>query len=84
MDLSIQRSPVIKFRLHIIIGTLLLIVFILIIARITDSGTPKTRTNIWGIVVVSYLPTYFLVSSWNSLTHDQSASNQLFLWHIKS
>ncbi|CAP96184.1 Pc21g12870 [Penicillium rubens Wisconsin 54-1255] len=51
MDLSIQRSPVIKFRLHIIIGTLLLIVFILIIARITDSGTPKTRTNIWGIVV---------------------------------
>ncbi|KAJ6185142.1 hypothetical protein N7519_006443 [Penicillium mononematosum] len=51
MNLSIERSPVIKFRLHIVIGALLLTVFILIIARITDSGTPKTRTNIWGIVV---------------------------------
>jgi hypothetical protein len=63
MNLSNERSPVIKFRLHIIIGALLLIVFILLIARIADSGTPKTRTNIWGIVVVSYFPTYILISS---------------------
>ncbi|CAG8048394.1 unnamed protein product [Penicillium nalgiovense] len=51
MNLSIQNSPVIKFRLHIIMGALLLIVFILLIARFADSGTPKTRTNVWGIVV---------------------------------
>ncbi|CAG8882748.1 unnamed protein product [Penicillium egyptiacum] len=62
MNLSIERSPVIKFRLHIIIGALVLIVFILIIARIANSGTPKTRTNIWGIAVVSYLPTYTAIS----------------------
>jgi hypothetical protein len=62
MNLSNERSPVIKFRLHIIIGALLLIVFILLIARIADSGTPKTRTNIWGIVVVSYFSTYLLIS----------------------
>ncbi|KAJ5606820.1 hypothetical protein N7537_003439 [Penicillium hordei] len=51
MNLSIERSPVIKSRLHIIIGAWVFIVFILIIARITNSGTPKTRTNVWGIAV---------------------------------
>jgi hypothetical protein len=45
----------IKFRLHIIIGALVSIVFILIIARVADKGTPKTRVNIWGIAVVSSL-----------------------------
>ncbi|CAI7577518.1 unnamed protein product [Penicillium discolor] len=51
MNISIERSPVLKFRLHIIIGVWVCIVFILIIARIANSGTPKTRTNIWGIAV---------------------------------
>ncbi|KAJ5817061.1 hypothetical protein N7447_009294 [Penicillium robsamsonii] len=51
MNLSVERSPVLKFRLHIIIGASVFIVFILIIARIANSGTPKTRTNIWGIAV---------------------------------
>ncbi|KAK9850704.1 hypothetical protein MYU51_011773 [Penicillium brevicompactum] len=51
MNLSIERSPTLKFRLHIIIGSLVSVVFILIIARIANNGTPKTRTNIWGIAV---------------------------------
>ncbi|KAJ5484557.1 hypothetical protein N7453_012025 [Penicillium expansum] len=45
MNLSIERSPMIKFRLHIIIGASVFIIFILLIARIANSGTPKTRTN---------------------------------------
>ncbi|KOS47018.1 hypothetical protein ACN38_g2000 [Penicillium nordicum] len=51
MDLSIERSPVLKFRLHILIGAWVFIILILIIARIANSGTPKTRTNVWGIAV---------------------------------
>ncbi|KAJ5872519.1 uncharacterized protein N7529_004872 [Penicillium soppii] len=51
MDLSIERNPVIKFRLHIIIGALAFLVFVLIIARVANHGTPKTRTNVWGIAV---------------------------------
>ncbi|KAJ9491849.1 hypothetical protein VN97_g1423 [Penicillium thymicola] len=51
MDLSIERSPVLKFRLHILIGAWVFIVLIFIIARIANSGTPKTRTNVWGIAV---------------------------------
>ena len=85
MNLSIERSPIIKFRLHIIIGALVSIVFILIIARVANNGTPKTRTNIWGIAVVSkvlfgYMPIN-IVS--NSLIHIQSASNLPFSWRIK-
>lgn len=55
MNLSTKRSPMIQFRLHIIIGAMVSIVFILIIARVADKGTPKTRVNIWGIAVVSSL-----------------------------
>lgn len=62
MDLSIERSPVLKFRLHILIGAWVFIILILIIARIANSGTPKTRTNVWGIAVVSYFPEYILIS----------------------
>lgn len=62
MNLSIERSPALKFRLHIIIGAWVFIVFILIIARIANSGTPKTRTNVWGIAVVSYFAAYILIS----------------------
>ncbi|KAJ5770596.1 uncharacterized protein N7511_002647 [Penicillium nucicola] len=51
MHLALERSPLIKFRLHIIIGALLSIIFILLIARVADKGTPKTRLNIWGIIV---------------------------------
>ncbi|KAL3459781.1 hypothetical protein BJX64DRAFT_290949 [Aspergillus heterothallicus] len=43
--------PRTKFRLHIIIGALILITFILVIVRIADNGTPKSRTNTWGIAV---------------------------------
>ncbi|KAE8422975.1 hypothetical protein BDV36DRAFT_290788 [Aspergillus pseudocaelatus] len=51
MNLSIENSPKIKFRLHIIIGSLLLLTFVLVIARVTDKGTPSSRTNTWGIAV---------------------------------
>ncbi|KNG89895.1 hypothetical protein ANOM_001701 [Aspergillus nomiae NRRL 13137] len=51
MNLSIDNSPKIKFRLHIIIGSLLLLTFILVIARVADKGTPSSRTNTWGIAV---------------------------------
>lgn len=53
MNLSIENNPKIKFRLHIIIGSLLLLTFILVIARVADKGTPSSRTNTWGIAVVS-------------------------------
>lgn len=41
-----------KLRLHLIIGVFVLITLILAIARVTDSGTPSSRTNSWGIAVV--------------------------------
>ncbi|EYE97116.1 uncharacterized protein EURHEDRAFT_424116, partial [Aspergillus ruber CBS 135680] len=40
-----------KKRLYITIGSLILVTFVLIIARIADKGTPSTRTNTWGIAV---------------------------------
>ncbi|KAE8152068.1 hypothetical protein BDV25DRAFT_138232 [Aspergillus avenaceus] len=48
---SEENRPKLKFRLHIIIGSLVFITFILAIARIADKGTPTTRTNTWGIAV---------------------------------
>jgi hypothetical protein len=42
-----------KFRLDITIGSFLAVTLILIIARIANKGTPSTRTNTWGIAVVS-------------------------------
>lgn len=53
MNLAFENHPKIKLRLHIIIGVLLCLNFVLIIARIADKGTPKTRSNTWGIAVVS-------------------------------
>lgn len=50
-----ERIPRRKFKLHIAIGFLVLITFILAIARIADGGTPRGRTNTWGIAVVSNL-----------------------------
>lgn len=44
-----------KKRLYITIGSLVLVTFVLIIARIADQGTPSTRTNTWGIAVVRLL-----------------------------
>lgn len=44
--------PRLKRRLHIVIASLIALTFILIIARLATPGTPVTRTNIWGIVVV--------------------------------
>ncbi|KAF7591051.1 hypothetical protein BBP40_002011 [Aspergillus hancockii] len=51
LNLSAENSPKIKFRLHIIIGSLVFLTFILVIARVADKGTPSTRTNTWGIAV---------------------------------
>lgn len=74
MNLSIERSPTLKFRLHIIIGSLVSVVFILIIARIANNGTPKTRTNIWGIAVVSKLPSTFNIQTTNHTQVPQISS----------
>ncbi|KAL2847526.1 hypothetical protein BJY01DRAFT_246753 [Aspergillus pseudoustus] len=51
LNVQPDAIPRTKFRLHIIIGSLLLITFILVIARIADKGTPSSRTNTWGIAV---------------------------------
>ncbi|PKX92790.1 uncharacterized protein P174DRAFT_452081 [Aspergillus novofumigatus IBT 16806] len=51
MNFAIENHPKIKLRAHIIIGVLLFLNFVLIIARIADKGTPKARSNTWGIVV---------------------------------
>ncbi|OOF92576.1 hypothetical protein ASPCADRAFT_21072, partial [Aspergillus carbonarius ITEM 5010] len=40
-----------KRRLHILIASLISLIFILIIARLAIPGTPVTRTNVWGIAV---------------------------------
>lgn len=53
MNLSRKDHPKVKFRLHIIEGALIALTLILIIARIADKGTPRSRTNSWGIAVVS-------------------------------
>lgn len=49
---SFKYSTKAKSRLDIVIGTLLLITFILIITRLAVKGTPSTRTNTWGLAVV--------------------------------
>ncbi|GIC90912.1 uncharacterized protein Aud_007350 [Aspergillus udagawae] len=51
MKLAFENHPKIKLRLHIIVGALLFLNFVLIIARIANKGTPKTRSNTWGIAV---------------------------------
>lgn len=59
INLSIERSPVLKFRLHILLGALLFLILVLIIARFANKGTPKSRTTVWGIAVVRYFPSCF-------------------------
>ncbi|RAH76900.1 hypothetical protein BO86DRAFT_442224 [Aspergillus japonicus CBS 114.51] len=51
INLAPDNHPRLKLRLHIIIGSLITLIFILIIARVADKGTPTTRTNTWGIAV---------------------------------
>ncbi|KAJ5675696.1 hypothetical protein N7462_008593 [Penicillium macrosclerotiorum] len=51
MQFPIQPSSRNKLRLDIAIGSLLFVIFILIIARVTNKGTPSTRANTWGIAV---------------------------------
>ncbi|RHZ65180.1 uncharacterized protein CDV56_106857 [Aspergillus thermomutatus] len=51
MNLAFENHPKIKLRLHVTIGALLFLNFVLIIARIANKGTPKTRSNTWGIAV---------------------------------
>jgi hypothetical protein len=53
LNVRAEDIPRTKFRLHIITGVLILLTFILAIVRIADSGTPRGRTNTWGIAVVS-------------------------------
>ncbi|GFF37503.1 hypothetical protein IFM46972_05243 [Aspergillus udagawae] len=72
MKLAFENHPKIKLRLHIIVGALLFLNFVLIIARIANKGTPKTRSNTWGIAVVSV--TVFLMWSdrgWMRLKADR-------------
>ncbi|KAL4910527.1 hypothetical protein BDW74DRAFT_164428 [Aspergillus multicolor] len=51
LNVAPESIPRTKFRLHVVIGVPVLITFILTIARIADSGTPRARTNTWGIAV---------------------------------
>ncbi|KAL6232831.1 hypothetical protein BDW75DRAFT_246902 [Aspergillus navahoensis] len=51
LNVSAEEIPRTKLKLHIIIGALVLLTFILTIARVADSGTPRARTNTWGIAV---------------------------------
>lgn len=61
LNVSPERIPRWKFKLHIAIGLLVFITFILAIARIADGGTPKSRTNTWGIAVVSNLSMLYYI-----------------------
>ena len=54
IDLTDRRR--LKRRLHILIASLISLIFILIIARLAIPGTPVTRTNVWGIAVVCSIP----------------------------
>ncbi|RLL98764.1 hypothetical protein CFD26_103204 [Aspergillus turcosus] len=56
MNLAFENHPKIKLRLHIIIGVLMFLNLVLIIARIANKGTPKTRSNTWGIAVADPMP----------------------------
>ncbi|KAL4772872.1 hypothetical protein BDW60DRAFT_206637 [Aspergillus nidulans var. acristatus] len=51
LNIAAENIPRTKLKLHIIIGALVLVTFILTIARVADSGTPRARTNTWGIAV---------------------------------
>ncbi|KAL4745215.1 hypothetical protein BDW72DRAFT_198856 [Aspergillus terricola var. indicus] len=51
INVAAENTPRTKLKLHIIIGALVLLTFILTIARVADSGTPRGRTNTWGIAV---------------------------------
>ncbi|KAL4935336.1 hypothetical protein BDV06DRAFT_234422 [Aspergillus oleicola] len=51
LNVPVDDIPRAKFRLHLVIGCLVLITFILAIARIADKGTPSSRVNTWGIAV---------------------------------
>ncbi|KAK2752475.1 hypothetical protein FQN54_008137 [Arachnomyces sp. PD_36] len=51
LNVRVEDFPRTKFRLHIVIGALILVTFILGIARVADSGSPRGRMTTWGIVV---------------------------------
>ncbi|PYH76758.1 hypothetical protein BO82DRAFT_358806 [Aspergillus uvarum CBS 121591] len=63
VNLALDNHPRLKLRLHIIVGALITLTFILIIARVADKGTPATRTNTWGIAVVNFPPPVLLSES---------------------
>ncbi|KAL4862606.1 hypothetical protein BDV12DRAFT_190296 [Aspergillus spectabilis] len=51
LNVTAEDIPRTKFRLHIAIGSLILVTFTLAIARAADNGTPPGRLNMWGIIV---------------------------------
>ncbi|KAJ6119865.1 hypothetical protein N7523_004145 [Penicillium sp. IBT 18751x] len=51
MKIPFGDHPQIKARLHMIIGSLIALTFILIIARLSLKGTSTSRANTWGIAV---------------------------------
>ncbi|KAL2819069.1 hypothetical protein BDW59DRAFT_165223 [Aspergillus cavernicola] len=51
LNIRTEDIPRTKFRLHIAIGVLIAVTFILSIARAVDNGTPRGRLNTWGIIV---------------------------------
>ncbi|CBF76014.1 predicted protein [Aspergillus nidulans FGSC A4] len=51
LNIAAENIPRTKLKLHVIIGALVLVTFILTIARVADSGTPRARTNTWGFAV---------------------------------
>lgn len=55
MRFPIESTSKNKLRLDIAICSLVALTFILIIARVANKGTPSTRSNTWGIAVVSYV-----------------------------
>ncbi|KAG2421376.1 hypothetical protein HFD88_005351 [Aspergillus terreus] len=48
---SLENHPKIKLRLHITLGVFLVLIFIFVIARLANPGTPPNRSSTWGIAV---------------------------------
>ena len=82
LNIAAENIPRTKLKLHVIIGALVLVTFILTIARVADSGTPRARTNTWGFAVVSN-PSSQLQLQYQTLTVT-SASSRLSSWLTRS
>jgi hypothetical protein len=78
MELSILGRPVTKPRLHMIIGGLVLLVFILTISRLAIKGTPSARANSWGIAVVMILNTFHTYYGRSSFEFNSASNREYF------